>query len=115
MKFEKAEITKEKLYAAKKPLDKKIWDVCFNDKVISKLIKTKINSWYLIGYLDKDIWALVLIRPKMNGYVKVRIWAFKVEYNNKSSFPIDGEKLLEKWKLIWNNIKRSKNIKLNAY
>ena len=55
VKFEKAEITKEKLYAAKKPWDKKIWDVCFNDKVISKLIKTKINSWYFIGYLDKDI------------------------------------------------------------
>ena len=51
----------------------------------------------------------------MNGYVKVRIWAFKVEYNNKSSFPIDGEKILEKRKLVWNNIKRSKNIKLNAY
>ena len=55
VKFEKAEITKEKLYAAKKPWDKKIWDVSFNDKVISKLIKTKSNSWYLIGYLDKDI------------------------------------------------------------
>ena len=55
VKFGKAEITKEKLYAAKKPWDEKIWDVYFNDNVISKLIKTKINSRYLIGYLDKDI------------------------------------------------------------
>ena len=35
--------------------------------VISKLVKTKTNSKYFIGYLDKVIRPLVLIMPKMSG------------------------------------------------
>ena len=62
--------------------------------VISKLLKTKTNSKYLIGYLDKAIRPLVLIMPKMSGYIKT----LKVkEVDNKlMSFRIDDEKLLEK-------------------
>ena len=37
----------------KKPL--KIWHVNVDNIVISKLVKTKTNSRYLIGYLDKTI------------------------------------------------------------
>ena len=48
----------------------KIWDVS-----VDKFVKTKNNSKYLIEYLDKDIRPLVLIMPKMTGYVKT----FKVE------------------------------------
>ena len=59
---------KEKFYAAKKP--KKIWNVNLDNRVISKLVKTKTNLKYLIGYLDKDIRPLVLIMPKMSGCVK---------------------------------------------
>ena len=57
----------------------------------------------MIGYLDKVIRPLVLIMPKMSGYVKT----FKVkdvdkDKNNKlMSFHIDDEKLLEKCKTIW--------------
>ena len=40
-----------------------------NNIVISKLIETKTNSKYLIGYLDKLIRPLILILPKMSGYV----------------------------------------------
>ena len=36
----------------------------------SKLVKTKTNSKYSIAYLDKAIRQLVLIMPKMSGYVK---------------------------------------------
>ena len=36
-----------------------IWDVNVNNIVISKLIETKTNSKYLIGYLDKVIKPLV--------------------------------------------------------
>ena len=36
---------------------------------ISKLVKA--NSKYCIGYLDKAINPLVLILPKMSGYVKI--------------------------------------------
>ena len=74
VKFGKTEITKEKFYAAKKPI--KIWDVNVDNIVISKLIETKTNSKYLIGIkFDKAIRPLVLIMPKMSGYVKT----FKVE------------------------------------
>ena len=38
--------------------------------IISNSIETKNNSKYLIGYLDKIIRPLVLILPKMSGYVK---------------------------------------------
>ena len=96
VKFGKTEITKKKLYAAKKTIN--IWNINVDDIVISKLVKTKSNCKYLIGYLDKDIRTLVFIMPKMSGCVKT----FKIEdrdkvKNNKLiSFRIDDEKLLQK-------------------
>ena len=71
---------------------------------MSTLVNIKSNSKYLIGCLDKVIRALVLILPKMSGYLKT----FKVKYvdkdkNNKlMSFHINDEKLLENYKAIWN-------------
>ena len=53
----------------------KIEEVNIDNIVISKLIETKTNSQYLIGYLDKVIRPLVLIMPKMSGYVQT----FKVK------------------------------------
>ena len=77
-------------------------DVNVDDINIPKLGKTKASSKYLIGYLDKAIRPLVLIIPKMSGYVKT----FKVEdkINKLMSFCIDDEKLLEKYKAIWAKI-----------
>ena len=52
----------------------------------------------MIGYVDKAISSLVLMMPKMSGYVKT----FKVkdrdrDKNNKLiSFRIDDENILEK-------------------
>ena len=66
----------------------------------------KTNSKYLIGYLDKVMRPLVLIMPKMSGYVK----AFKVkdgdkDKNNKlKCFCMDNEKLLENYKALCTNI-----------
>ena len=37
----------------------KVWNVKVDNIVISKLVKTKSNSKYLIGYLDKDMRPLV--------------------------------------------------------
>ena len=98
--MERIKIAKEKFYAAKKPIE--IWDFNVDNIVISKLVKTKTNSKYLIGYLDKDVTPLVLIMPKMNRYVKT----FKVEdkKNKLMSFHIGDEKLLEKYKAIWTKI-----------
>ena len=38
--------------------------------ILLKLIETKNNSKYLIGYLDDVIRALVLILLKMSGYFR---------------------------------------------
>ena len=48
----------------------KICDVDVDCIVISKLTETKNNSKQLIGYLDGVIKPLVLILPKITGYVK---------------------------------------------
>ena len=66
----------------------------------------KTNTKYLIEYLDKVMRPLVLIMPKMSGYVK----AFKVkdgdkDKNNKlKCFRMDNEKLLENYKALCTNI-----------
>ena len=57
LRFGETKIAKEKFYAAKKPI--KVWDVNADNIVISNLVKTKTNSKYLIGYLDKVIRPLV--------------------------------------------------------
>ena len=69
-------------------------------------MKTKTNSKYLIGYLDKIIRPLVLVLPKKSGYVKT----FKVKDGDKRknsklmSIHINDEKLLEKDKTICTKI-----------
>ena len=92
LRFKDTKVTKEKFHAPREPL--KIWDVNVDNIVISKLVKTKTNSKYLIEYFDEATRQLVLIMPKISGYVKT----FKVkDKNNKlMSFRIDDEKLLEK-------------------
>ena len=93
----------------------KTWNVDADNIVISKLIKTKTNSRYFIRYLDKVIRPLVLILPKINGFVKT----FKVkdgdkDKNNKLMFlGIDDDKLLEKYKTILTNIEDLRTIEKN--
>ena len=67
MRFAEKKATKEKFYAAKKPI--KIWSVNIGNILISKLVKPKTNSKFLTGYLDKVIRPLVLVMPEMSGYV----------------------------------------------
>ena len=49
----------------------------------------------MIGYLDKTIRPLILIMPKMNGFIKkVKVKEGDKDKNNKlMSFRIDGEEL----------------------
>ena len=109
VKFGKTEIAKETFYVVKRPI--KIWDVNFHNILVSKLVKTKTNSKYLVGYLDKDMRPLVLIIPKMSRYVKT----FRVEKMNKlMPFCTDDEKLLKTYKAICTNTENLKNIELNA-
>ena len=60
-KFRGTKIANEKFHAAKKPI--KHWHVNADKIIIQKIVKTKTNSEYLIGYLNKVIRPLVLIMP----------------------------------------------------
>ena len=53
----------------------KILDADVDNIVISKLIETKTNSKYLIGYLDKVLRPSALILPNMSRHIK----AFKAQ------------------------------------
>ena len=103
--------SKRKVLCCKKTI--KIGDVNVDKIIISKLVKTKTSSKYLTRCSDKAIRPLVLIMPKMGGYVKT--FKVKEETNNKlMSFHIDDEKLFEKYKVIWTKIEDLKNMELNA-
>ena len=98
VRFGEKEITKEKIYAAKKPI--KLSDVDVDNIVVSKLVEAKTNSKYLIRIkFDKGIMQLILTIHKVNGYIKI----IKVEdkVNKSMSFCMDDEKLSEKYKAIW--------------
>ena len=69
----------------------------------------------MIGYIGEVITPLVLISPKMGGYVKT----FKVKNGDKDnyklmSFHIYDGKLLEKYKTIGTKIEGLLNIRLDA-
>ena len=90
-------------------------DVDVKSIVMSKLIETKNNSKYLNGYLEEVIKPVVLMLPKVSGYVKT----FKgkrgdTNKNNKlMSLLTDDENLLKKFKNFWTKIEDLQNIELN--
>ena len=100
-----SKIAQEKVYAGKKP--KEIWDANVANIVISKLVKTKPNSKYLIGTkFNKAIRTLDFIMPKISGYIEIfKVKEGEKDKNNKfMSFHIDDEKLLEKHTATWTKI-----------
>ena len=66
----------------------------------------------MIGYSHKTITSLVLIMPKISGYVKtLKVKDGDKDKNNKLiSFRVDDEMLLEKYKAIWTKIEDLKNM-----
>ena len=64
----------------------------------------------MIGYLDEVMRPLVLILPKMSGYVKT----FEKKNNKLIYFCIDDDKLLEKHKTILTKIEDLENIELDS-
>ena len=70
----------------------------------------------MIGYLEKAIRSLVLIKSKMSRYFqKFKVKDGDKDKNNKlMSFYKDYEKLLDKCKTIGTKIKDLKTIELNA-
>ena len=96
-----------------------IWDVNFDNIVISKLVKAKTNSKYFIGMkFNKATRPLVMIIPKMSEYVKVFIVkkGDKDKNNKWIYFRVEDEKskAIRKVKAIWTKIEDLKNIKRNA-
>ena len=67
LRFVQIKVAKGEFYGAKNLL--KLWNIDVDNIVISKLVKTKNNSKYLAECLDELLRPLVLILPKMSGYV----------------------------------------------
>ena len=64
---------------------------------------------------DKTIRILVLIMPKLSGYVNTfEVKEGDKDKNNKLLFCINVEKLLEKYKAFSTKVEDLQNIKLNA-
>ena len=57
----------------------KIWDVNADNIFISKLVETKNDSKYLIGYLGEVIRPQVLILAKTSG----RVWLMSLRIYDK--------------------------------
>ena len=69
--FGKTKIVKEEFCSTKMLME--IWDFNADNIIISKLIETKNNFKYSIGYLHKVKGPLVLILFEMSQYVKIFI------------------------------------------
>ena len=67
LKCGKTKEAKEEFYGSK---NQWIYDIDVGKVVISKLTETNNISKYLIGYLDDVIRPLILVLPKVSGYVK---------------------------------------------
>ena len=114
LRFGKTKVAKEEFSGAKKPM--KTWDANVGNIVTSKLTESKNNPKDLIKCFDEVIRLLVLILPKMSGYVKTS--KDKGEDKNKNnklmSLHIDDNKLLGKYETIWTKIEDIKHIELDA-
>ena len=108
LRFDETKVAKKKIYGAKKTI--KIWDVDVHNIVISELIETKYNYKYLINYLDQVIRPLVVILPRISGYVN----NFKKKNNKFMILCIYDDKLLQKYKTIWIKTEELKNVELNT-
>ena len=112
LRFGETKVTEENFYAAQK--SRKPWEINVHNIATPKVVKRKTNSKYFTGYSHTDIRPLVLIMPKMKGYVKAFKHGDKDKNNKLMSFCIDDEKLLEKHEAIWTKIEDLKNLELHA-
>ena len=72
-----------------------------------ELYGTKDSHKYLIGYNDGDITRpLCILRPKIIGYVK--------HFNSNMSFKVSDNKILKKYKKIWEKVANLLTIKFDS-
>ena len=95
LRLGKAKVAKEEFYSLKMPI--KIYDVNVDNIVISKLVETKNSCKYLIGYFVKVIRPLVLLLPKMSGYIKDKD-GDENKNNRLMYLCVEDDKLLKKIK-----------------
>ena len=94
LRFGKKKVAKEDFLMQKTTIQ--IGDVSLDNIVVSRLIK-KTSSKYFLGYLDEVIGQLVLIFPKMSGYVKT----FAVKYGDKDENNKVISLIMSYDKLLW--------------
>ena len=82
---------------------KKNWNVDVDNIVTTKLVDSKFNSKYLIGYLDKIVRSLALILLKMSEYVNT----FKFKFG-------DTDNLLQKAMISYQKTRKPFELKLKT-
>ena len=107
--FDDKKINKSSFYKNKKLFS-------FNDIDVNKILVSKIESYgtknslkYFIGYNDGDvIRPLCILIPQKIGYVK------HFDSNKTMSFKVSDNKLLKKYKKIWEKVGNLLNIKFDS-
>ena len=109
LKFDNIEANKKEFRASKQAIDLNLIEI--NKIVIYDKFKHRDKSIkYFIGYKDDNIVRpLCSILVQMSGYIKY----FENEGKNMS-FRIEDDSVLVKYHEIWNNVKKTLNIKFHS-
>ena len=102
LKFNNITVNKKEFHKSKKPID--LMSVNADQIVVSDIFNHNNNGFkYFMGYQEgKIVKPLCIILPQMSGYIKY------FEYGGQSmSFFIKDDRVLEKYKQIWDVIKIS--------
>ena len=106
LKFNNIRLNKKEFHKSKEPID--LMSVNVDQIVVSDKFKHNNERFkYFIGYQEGEIVErLCIILPQMSGYIKY------FEYGGiNMSFLIKDDKVLEKYKQIWDVIKNKLKIK----
>ena len=102
LKFDNIEVNKKEFHPSKQAIDLNLVDI---NIVISDKFKHSDKGFkYFIGYKDDNIVRpLCIILPQMSGYIKY--------FENGGKNMIEDDNVLVKYNEIWNNVKKTLNIK----
>ena len=109
LKFGYIMVNKNKFHASKQEIALNLVDI--NKLVISDKFKHRDKGFkYFIGYKDDNIVRpLCIILPRISGYIK-----YFEDGAKNMSFMIEDDSVLVKYNEIWNNVKRTLNIKFHS-
>ena len=109
IKFGEKEINRKEFYSSKQaiPLD----SVDLDKIVVSSKWKISDTTYkYLCGYLNDDVIQLLcVILPQMNGYIK-----YFGDGGKNMSFVTDDEEVYEKYKEIWEVVRKILKVKFTV-